>query len=546
MPDLNLIFSSEDPGFLRLVAEFWGIEDLDADFDELFLRLKDLIDNQENLEEVLEGLPQPAQAALHALVGKGGKMSWADFSHRFGSIREMGAGRRDRLHPYLDPETISETLFYRGLLGKVFLDEKPEPREFAFIPDEILIGIQKPAPERIPMPGQAAKPEKIHHSIFANDSLLQDACTLITALRSGSPVSEIHNLPIIVEERSIRVLLKGCGMLNEQDTVQSGPVKSFLEMPRSAAISKLTDFWKNSNGYDDLFMVAGLIFEKSCPHNPLSIKEQVLEFLMQIPPNTWWDLQSFIEFFHSEHPYFMRPSGDFMSWSIRERDSGQYLQGFESWNQIEGRLLEFLVTKPLHWLGFLDLGFSSQPGGPSSFRLSRWWNELIKNQVPTFPDPAPEDVFINSRGKVTVPVNSSLALRYQIGRFVKLLEKNTHAYTYQLSNYSLKIARKQGLKTKQFIKIIQNHSSSPFPPVLLKALQNWETSGAQAHFDSLKVVRFSNPNIVNTLIHSKAAKYVRESLNPTTLAYDPAGEKIMKLVLLEAGYFSEDEKEKEV
>ena len=38
MPDLNLIFSSEDPGFLRLVAEFWGIEDLDADFDELFLR----------------------------------------------------------------------------------------------------------------------------------------------------------------------------------------------------------------------------------------------------------------------------------------------------------------------------------------------------------------------------------------------------------------------------------------------------------------------------------------------------------------------------
>jgi hypothetical protein len=546
MPELNQIFNPDDPGFLRLVAEFWGVEELDKNFEDLLSQLKVLIENKEILSEALDTLPQPAKEALHALAVKSGKMPWADFSHQFGSIREMGAGRRDRIHPYLDPETISETLFYKGFLGKVFLDEKPEPREFVFIPDEILIALQKTDPEIMNLPGQPVQSGKIHHSVLANDLILQDACTLLTAFRLGLPETEIHTLPLTIETKSLRELLKGSGMIDEQNKVQSNPVKTFLEMPRSKAISKLTNFWRTSAGFVDLYMVNNLLFEKKCPYDPISVKEQVLEVLTQVPSNTWWDLHSFIEFFHSQHPNFLRPSGDFESWFIREKDTGQYLQGFEAWYRIEGRLIEFMVTKPLHWLGFLDLGFSSQERGPSSFRLSRWWSDLYTNKGLSFPDLNPEDVFLNSRGKVTLPLSSSLAVRYQIGRFTQLIEKNPHVYSYQLTNESLKNAKRQGLKTRQLIKIIQNHSSAPFPPVLLRALQNWESSGPQAHFDSLKVVRFSNPSIVDILLKSKAAKFIRESLNPTTLAFEPGGEKIIKSVLLEAGYFSEDEKEKEV
>ncbi len=546
MPDLTWIFTPEDPGFLRLVAEVWGAEDLDVSFDELLSNLKILIANKENLADVLDALPQPAREALQLLAAKGGKMPWADFSPQFGLIREMGAGRRDRLHPYLDPETISETLYYRGFLGKVFLDEKPEPREFVFIPDEILVGIQKADPVIMNLPGLSVPPDKIHYFILANDSILQDACTYITALRLGLSDAEIKNLPLAVEEKFLRVSLKGCEMLDDQDSVQSGPVKVFLEMPRSKALAKFVTFWKDSAGFNDLYLVEDLVFEKRCQHDPLSVRSQVLEVLKKIPSRTWWDLQSFIEYFHSHNPNFLRPSGDFDSWYIREKDTGQYLQGFEAWDKIEGRLLEFMITKTLHWLGFLDVGFYSQEGSPSCFRLSRWWNALSTNQIPSIPELTPEDVFINSRGKVTVPLNSSLAVRYQIGRFAKLIDNNPHVFSYQVTNESLKKAKKQGLKTSQFVKIIQNHSNSPFPPVLFKALLNWESSGPQAHFDSLKIVRFSNPNMVDILVKSKAAKFIRESLNPTTIAYEPAGEKIIKSVLLEAGYFSEDEKEKEV
>lgn len=546
MPDLTWIFTPEDPGFLRMVAEVWGVEDLDVNFEILLSKLKILISDKENLAEVLEALPKSARKALQMLAVKGGKMPWADFSTQFGSIREMGAGRRDRLHPNLDPETPSETLYYRGFLGKVFMDEKPEPREFAFIPDEILISIQTIDPENIHLPGQPVRPGTIHHFTLASDLILQDVCTFITALRIGSTEAEVNTPPLKVEERFLRTLLKGYSILDSQGNVQAGSAKAFLEMPRAKALFRLCAFWKESAAFSDLNQVQSLLFEKECQYDPISVKSQILEILKRIPSGTWWDLSSFIEYFHSQHPNFLRPSGDFDSWYIRERETGQYLLGFESWNEIEGRLLEFLVTKPLYWFGFLDLGFSSQEGGPSCFRLSRWWKALSINQIPSIPEPPSEGVFINSRGMITVPLNTSLAARYQIGRFAKLLDSNPHVFSYQVTNESLKKAKKQGLKISQLVKIIQNHSTSPFPPMFLNTLLNWESEGPQARFASLKIIRLSNPNIVDILLKSKASKFIKESLNPTTIAFEPAGEKIIKSVLLEAGFFSEDEKEKEV
>ena len=69
---------------------------------------------------------------------------------------------------------------------------------------------------------------------------------------------------------------------------------------------------------------------------------------------------------------------------------------------------------------------------------------------------------------------------------------------------------------------------------------------AQAQFDNVHILRFSDPSLLNVLLKSKAARFIVESLNPTTIAYNPAGEKIIKAVLLDAGYFSEGQREKEV
>ena len=38
------------------------------------------------------------------------------------------------------------------------------------------------------------------------------------------------------------------------------------------------------------------------------------------------------------------------SWYIRN-DAGEYLSGFESWDAVEGSLIEFYIAGPMHWLG---------------------------------------------------------------------------------------------------------------------------------------------------------------------------------------------------
>ena len=119
MPDLLASLLNQDLGHLRIVAELWGLEldaharDRKATADELAASLLD----PELVRETLEVLPPEARAALGALLSAGGRVEWSAFARKFGQIREMGAGKRDREQPHRKPASAAEMLFYRGLLA---------------------------------------------------------------------------------------------------------------------------------------------------------------------------------------------------------------------------------------------------------------------------------------------------------------------------------------------------------------------------------------------------------------------------------------------
>ena len=99
MPDLSASLHKKDLGHLRIVAEFWGLElestDTGSALEELCASLLDL----EAVSETLEVLPAEARSALNALLAADGKIEWAIFARKYGDIREMGAGKRDRDRP---------------------------------------------------------------------------------------------------------------------------------------------------------------------------------------------------------------------------------------------------------------------------------------------------------------------------------------------------------------------------------------------------------------------------------------------------------------
>src|SRR4030067_1168532 len=118
LPDLSQSLKNKDSGFLRIVLETWGAESSDQS-------AKDTMPGQAALQEqiapllesariaqVVETLSPEARLALDDLRRNEGRLPWPMFTRRFGTVREMGAGRRDRERPYQNPASPAEALWY--------------------------------------------------------------------------------------------------------------------------------------------------------------------------------------------------------------------------------------------------------------------------------------------------------------------------------------------------------------------------------------------------------------------------------------------------
>jgi hypothetical protein len=117
MPDLFTSLQKQDLGHIRILAGMWGLElasnETDAAAQELCASLLD----PDLLAEILEALGVEARTALEDLVSKNGRIPWAEFIRRFGEIREMGAGRRDREHPHLNSSLNRRSSFLPRAFG---------------------------------------------------------------------------------------------------------------------------------------------------------------------------------------------------------------------------------------------------------------------------------------------------------------------------------------------------------------------------------------------------------------------------------------------
>src|SRR5512143_1055072 len=159
MPDLTQTLQGADLGFLRMVAGAWGLDLNAPDSHSALPGLVEALHDAELVREILDVLPQEALQALQALLENNGCMTWAMFSRRYGEVRSMGPGRRDRERPDLKPASNTEILWYRALIGRAFLHFPPaEPQEYAYIPDDLLDYLRPVATQAPPLIGRPASP----------------------------------------------------------------------------------------------------------------------------------------------------------------------------------------------------------------------------------------------------------------------------------------------------------------------------------------------------------------------------------------------------
>ena len=372
MPNLSTSLQGKDLGHLRIIAEHWGLTEWQAPDARIGLqRLVPLMLEPALVQEIAAALPAAARAALEELQQHGGQMPWQVFSLRHGLIREMGAGRRERERPDLTPVSPAERLWYLGLIARNFFDTPNGPQEMVYIPEDLAALLPEPRDLPDSPLGRPATPAERALPQPLTDLVLEDACTLLAALRLGLPPQESGPLRL-APYRPLLALLQAAGLVDSEGAVQPQAARAFLEAPRPAALLRLWQAWLHSADCNDLRLMPGLRSEGEWRNDPIQARQAVLDFLAGVPPETWWSLSAFVHAVRQRHPGYQRPANDFDSWYLRDAKSGEYRRGIAHWEAVDGALLRYLIGGPLRYLGLLEVALPAEGAPPAAFRWSSW------------------------------------------------------------------------------------------------------------------------------------------------------------------------------
>jgi XPB/Ssl2-like helicase family protein len=543
MPDLYDSLLNQDIGHLRIIAELWGLEldskNLDAAREKLSVSLLE----PKLLAEIVDSLASEAGSAITTLVNSGGRIPWPTFTRKYGEIREAGAGKRDREKLYLKPASTAEILYYRGLLARAFFDTKKGPQEFAYIPDDLFSLLNRKehiereekdpaglAADAEPL-GRAASPGERGHEIPTDDAILDDATTLLAALRLGIEPPETK-----IPTKVMQALLQSANLI-KGSTPQPEPVKVFLESPRAQALALLQNAWIESESFNELRIMPGIICEGEWKNQPQETREFMLNLLDAIPEGKWWSLNAFIRDIKQKYADFQRPAGDYDSWFIKRESDGQYLRGFSAWDQVDGALIKYFITNILYWLGQVDLCIAEGAMEPTSFRIINPQTRISNLES--------KKIHATSQGLISVPRLAPRVVRYQVSRFCEWEEPKDELYRYRISTNSLSRAKEQGLKVEHLLTLLAKHSDAGIPPTLVKALKRWEFNGTEARVQTQVILKVSKPEVLEEMRRSKAARFLGEVLSPTTvIVKGGAIQKVMD-ALAELGLLTELENQRE-
>jgi hypothetical protein len=549
MPTLAQSLHSHDLGYLRILAEHWGLELAAPDAHTALPILTAALLDRELVAEIVAALSDEAQSALAALNANNGRLPWSRFSRRFGDVRVMGPGRRDRERPDRDPASAAEVLWYRALIGRAFFDAATGAQEYAYIPDDLLPLIpvaslredQTEIEGGMPTLGRAATTGERAHLCPVTDRLLDHICTLLASHRlQCDPSDQFGDAPDSLPPFAT-TLLTTARLLAPSGFPDLEAARSHLEASRGQALQQLARAWADSETHNDLHHLPHLQPEGEWHNEPLGTRQFVRNLLSAIPAGTWWSLSAFLADLRRDFPDFQRPAGDYDSWFIRDTRSGEYLRGFEHWDSVDGALIRYLITGPLHWLGILDLAVPEEDAAAedaTAFRLSGWASTLLgAGRPPDFPrEEAP--IHVRSDGRVSIPFLAPRAARYQISRFCQWESPTSHEYRYRFTPGSLEQALEQGLQVKHLQTLLARHAPN-LPPNMVAALTRWEQRGTEARLQSALILRLGSPELLQMLRGSRAARFLGDPLGPTTVIVKPgAGEKVLE-ILAEMGYLGE-------
>ena len=542
MTDLWHSLLKSEFSYLKIIAEKWGFPFSAPDVREGIDQVTAALLDGDILVGIAEILDPQEQQALIWLDDQGGRTPWDHFTRKYGQVREMGSGRLDRERPDRAPVSSTESLWYRALIARGFFETETGPQEFAYLPDDLRERVMPLLnPNRVLKPTvdficRKAAPRERAEVLPRPWFILDQLCTYLAAIRIGlDPSCHIPDSSE-PEQRFYQALASAAGLLEGPGQTTPERIREFLDLDDPTALKTLWAGWLEGEMPGELYLIPEIEVEGDPPLDAPRVRKQLLSYLVALPPEEWWSIESFLSQVKEQYPDILRTGGEYESWFIKSVTTQEYLKGFEHWDEIEGALLRFYITGPLRWLGMIELGTAEEEGPPLAFMLTSLFADFAADRTPTLPTRELDLVQLRSQGEIRMTVDVPRKARYQIARFCDWYPIKADAYQYRLSPESLTRAEKQGLRVPHLLSLFKNHTEA-VPPNILSALERWEKSGAQASIEPRTVLRLGSPAILKALKKSRASRYILEQLGPTTVIIHPDSETKVAQVLMELGFF---------
>ncbi|MGC9521648.1 MAG: hypothetical protein ACP5HG_07165 [Anaerolineae bacterium] len=493
-----------DPARLRVIARQWNITLKATRKADMAHELADTLASGEVINDRLDQLTPDQRAALDDLLRRGGAIPWAIFTREWGEVRTLGAGRVEREELWHEPVSPAEALWYMGLVQRAFDGRADHSVEMAFIPEELRLYMPTPSPVERAVPPEAPPPPQ---QMPGRESLADD---LVTAWAMRYLPEDLRQplrtqLHPPAEERLSLVerLSLEQGWLREHDDDLKPAASAILEWLQADSWdqwSTLSEAWMISEGWNDLAHVPGLGPDptQGWRYAPQATRRAFLDVLAACQPDTWYNLDAFVAYVKTHATDFLRPDGDYETWAPRDAETDKPLRGFEVWEAVEGRLIVYLITAPLSWLGLVDLGAPHGDATPTAFRLSTAGAALVGSaSPPTLEEPA--SVTVHPTGVCSVPARRRYE-RFQLSRIADPLpsaDASVDAYRYRLTTSSLGRARQQRIPLERIITFLKEAAGvSELPAGLERAVQQAYQKQLGAALKRRWLLRVSDPQIL--------------------------------------------------
>lgn len=546
MRDLYRCLGEYPIPLLRAIAHSWGVSLTSETSQAMAVELGDAILAHRDISQILATLSSAAQEALAQVARRSGIVPGYHLALNYGQIRRLGPVRMAREQPWLAPANPLEELFYRGLLYRAYGQVGDHYGELFVIPQQLLERLPS-LPDRnavfgneMPMPPRIVRQE----TLFVEDIL----AILVHLRRQPLPIpteqhASVAIMSIHLGQRLIGAsiaprmallwrLMQRLELLQEQNGILSPGLRAreWLRLDDITRQGRILAVWRDDPEAYELAQLPTLVWQGSEPtYDAPQMRRQFLEALSAWPPERWFPLDALVRHLKRYHPDYLRPDGDYTSWYVRDRKTGEQLSGLESWDHIEGALALHMLSKPLHWLGIVALGYEKTGHAPTAFCVCESGIQALgaidRSANESTPHRRMPCATVGQELTVRISLTNTAYERYQLERFAEWLgqESDPHApedarvARYRITDRSLRTSQEAGIKIEQIVGFLKRITGEQVPSDATLQLLAWAARQERVSLRRVILLQTNDRQTMEQLCaDTELAALLGERLSPTT------------------------------